>query len=261
MADSTLIIGGGVVGAMIAYYLNKDGHRVTLIDRAKFGGACSHGNCGYVCPSHVLPLTAPGVVWKMGPKAFIKSSPLYIKPRLSPSLWSWMTRFALNCNRTQMLRAGRALQAMLDSSRTLYNDVIRDESLACEWEERGLLFVYATNDHYTGFADTAKLIEDTFGKRYERWTTEETIAREPAIKPNSVAGAWYAPGDAHLRPDRLMSELRRVLTARGVMIQDETDFTGFVREGNRVKAAKTSRGDIVADQFILATCRSSKMIG
>ncbi|HEV7225699.1 MAG TPA: FAD-dependent oxidoreductase, partial [Pirellulales bacterium] len=60
MAGHVLIIGGGVIGAACAHYLLKAGRRVTLIDQGEFGGGCSHGNCGFVCPSHVLPLAGPG---------------------------------------------------------------------------------------------------------------------------------------------------------------------------------------------------------
>jgi D-amino-acid dehydrogenase len=260
MSDSVLIIGGGVVGAMCAHSLSRDGHAVTIIDRGTFGGACSHGNCGYVCPSHVLPLTVPGVLWKMGPKAFSKKSSLYIKPRMSPSLWAWMARFALNCNHKQMIRAGHALAAMLDSSRALYESVIAEESLACEWETRGLLFVYASKGHFEHFAKTANLIEDEFGRRYERWTEEETHTREPAIKRGTVAGSWYAPGDAHLRPDRLMGELRRALCARGVAVIDGAEFKGFVTEGRQAQAARTSNGDIPADRFVVATGAYSPLV-
>ena len=59
MAD-VVVVGGGVIGTACAYYLAKAGRRVTLLDRGRVGGGCSHGNCGYVCPSHVLPLAAPG---------------------------------------------------------------------------------------------------------------------------------------------------------------------------------------------------------
>ena len=57
------VVGGGVVGACCAYYLAKAGHAVTVLDRGAFGSGCSHANCGYVCPSHVLPFATPGAIW------------------------------------------------------------------------------------------------------------------------------------------------------------------------------------------------------
>ena len=62
-AEQVVVVGGGVVGAACAYYLHKAGRAVTLIEQRAFGSGCSHGNCGYVCPSHVLPLAGPGALW------------------------------------------------------------------------------------------------------------------------------------------------------------------------------------------------------
>ena len=57
-----VVIGGGVIGAACAYYLSRSGWQVTIIDKGAFGSGSSHGNCGFVCPSHVLPLAEPGMV-------------------------------------------------------------------------------------------------------------------------------------------------------------------------------------------------------
>ncbi len=59
---SVVIIGGGLIGVASAAYLQQDGWQVTVVDRNTIGGACSFGNCGLVCPSHVLPLTEPAAL-------------------------------------------------------------------------------------------------------------------------------------------------------------------------------------------------------
>ena len=59
-SERVLIVGAGIVGIGCAHYLSKAGFDVTVIDRGTVAGACSHGNCGYISPSHVLPLTEPG---------------------------------------------------------------------------------------------------------------------------------------------------------------------------------------------------------
>ena len=59
-AGHVIVVGGGVIGAACAYYLCRSGWAVTVLDQGGFGKGCSHANCGFVCPSHVLPLAAPG---------------------------------------------------------------------------------------------------------------------------------------------------------------------------------------------------------
>src|ERR1044072_5751728 len=87
------IIGGGVVGLCCAYYLKKEGHDVTVIDKNDITSGCSFGNMGYVSPSHFIPLASPGII-KQGLKWMLSStSPFYIKPRLNFDLLRWGTTF------------------------------------------------------------------------------------------------------------------------------------------------------------------------
>ena len=60
---SAVVIGSGVIGTACAYYLMRAGWQVSLIDRGEFASGSSHANCGFICPSHVLPLAEPGMVF------------------------------------------------------------------------------------------------------------------------------------------------------------------------------------------------------
>src|SRR5947209_5900958 len=99
-----VIVGGGIIGAACAYYLSGDGWEVALLDRGEFGKGCSHGNCGFVCPSHLLPLATPGAVRKTLRAMFARNSAFSIKPRPSWSLFTWLWQFARRCNSHDMMR-------------------------------------------------------------------------------------------------------------------------------------------------------------
>jgi D-amino-acid dehydrogenase len=250
MSKSVVVIGGGVIGAASAYYLNRDGWAVTVVDRGRFGAGCSHGNCGFVCPSHVLPLAVPGAV-RSGLKAlFQRNGPLRIKPRLDPALWSWLLRFARRCNTRDMLAAGRGIQALLNSSRRLYEEILSDESIDCEWDAKGMLFVFQTRPAMEHYAHTDELLKDEFGLAAKR--IDAVAALEPALKPG-LAGGWYYDTDAHLRPDRLMREWRRILEARGVKIEENREVKSIARDGSAARAVVTDQGEIAADTFVVAT--------
>ena len=59
-----LVIGGGVVGVACAYYLNRAGRKVRVLEKGSIGCGSSYGNCGLISPSHALPLPQPGVILK-----------------------------------------------------------------------------------------------------------------------------------------------------------------------------------------------------
>jgi D-amino-acid dehydrogenase len=252
MSGSVLVIGGGVIGAACAHYLERHGFSVTVVDRGTFGGGCSHGNCGYVCPSHVLPLAEPGAISKTLKAMLRPNSPFSIKPRLDLNLWTWLFRFARRCNRTDMLAAGRACHALLHSSLGLYRELMQTEPLDCEWQARGLLFVYQTAMEMDAYAATDKLLREQFDLPAQRYDGAALTALEPALKPG-LAGGWYYEEDAHLRPDKLMSSWRRLLESRGVLVHERCAVKRFIREQGRATAVVTNQGELSADAFVVAT--------
>jgi D-amino-acid dehydrogenase len=246
-----VVIGGGVIGAASAYYLRQSGWDVTVVDKGEFGQGCSHGNCGFVCPSHVLPLAEPGAVWNSFKAIFAKNAPFKIKFRFSPALWSWLFRFARRCNRETMLADAPAIQALLKSSRSLYEELIRTEDFDCEWQTRGLLYVFRTQEALDHYRATDQLLRERFGLQSTYYEGAKLPELEPALLPG-LAGAFHYPGDAHLRPDRLLSSWRKVLEAKGVAIRERCEVRGFVRESGKAVAVDTAGGSIAADAFVVA---------
>jgi D-amino-acid dehydrogenase len=257
-AGKVIVVGGGVIGAACAYYLSRSGWSVEVVDRGAFGAGCSHGNCGFVCPSHVLPLAEPGAVGKTLKALLKKNSPFYIKPRFDPALWRWLWRFTRRCNHDDMMKAGRAIQALLNSSRALYDQLTREEPLDCEWETRGLLFVIQSRQGMDHFAMTDKLLRDVFNMPAERYDDAALLKLEPALKPGA-AGGWLYRGDAHLRPDRLMKSWRSVLESRGVRIREHWELKGIIGE-RRAQAIHTSEGRLEADAFVVAAGALTPML-
>jgi D-amino-acid dehydrogenase len=247
-----IVVGGGVVGAACGYYLGKAGRSVTIIDRAGFGEGCSFANCGYVCPSHVLPLAAPGTLGSSMKTILQKNPPLRIKPSVVLRDPGWFLGFARKCNESDMLAAGVGIQALLNSSRSLYEQILNDERMQCEWEAKGLLFIYRTAEAMEHYAATDKLLSERFGTSAKRLDSQALAALEPALKPG-LAGAYHYEGDAQLRPDRLMKEFRRVLETMGVTIREHSPVTGFLRSEGRVSGVRTKDGELAAEDVVVAT--------
>ena len=246
-----IVIGGGVIGASSAYFLRQAGYRVTLIDKNTLGSECSHGNCGLICPSDALPLASPGAVSSTLKTLFKRHNPLYIKPRFSPRLWLWFVKFALRCNQRHMLQAAEARMPLLESSLHLYQSLIEREQIECEWQKNGLLYVYKDQAAMDSYQATDDFLTKHFSLPARRFDTCALSELEPVVAED-VAGGWYYEEDAHLRPDRLMSEWKRVLQNYDVDVREGTEVFKFKRKGIKATGVLTRDGVIEADKFVLA---------
>ncbi|RMF42444.1 MAG: FAD-dependent oxidoreductase [Planctomycetota bacterium] len=248
------VIGGGIIGLSCAWYLARRGHRVTVLDRGLIGSGCSHGNCGLVCPSHVLPLAEPGMLG-MGLRAlFHPRGPLRISPRPNLRRWHWFWMFARRCNRTDMLESARAIQPLLQSSLAEFQRWVADERLACEWQQKGLLFVYRDQRAWQAYRRTNDLLQLEFGEPAEEVNADEVRELEPALN-DSVCGGWYYAHDTHLRPDLLLTSLRDRLAASGrVLLRENVAVASLDGQDSSCRAIVCADGSRVAvDGVVVAT--------
>ncbi len=253
MSKRVVIVGGGVIGTACAWYLRRSGWDVAVIEKGKVGGGSSSGNCGLVCPSHVLPLAEPGAIGNTLQALFKRNSPFVIRPRLDPALWSWLIQFARRCNRRDMMKAAVGIQALLETSLKLYEGLVEHDGLACEWERRGLLFAYKSREALLSYRETNDLLRDDFHCPAHLLEGDALTDLEPAVRPG-LAGGWYYDDDAHLRPDVLMKSWRSRLEADGVAFHEDQSFKAFAADSKgRASAVVTDRGEFSADTFVVAT--------
>ncbi len=252
MSEQVVVIGGGVIGAMCAWYLSDAGCQVTIVERDRFGAACSHGNCGYVSPSHILPLTRPGQIKLTLKELFKKDSTFAIKPRLNRDCLSWFWKFGRRCNEKHMLESAEGRHVLLQSSKTLYQQLVHEQGIDCEWKEVGILFVFDEEKGFDAYQKTDDMLNSRFGIRATPYDSQKLIEIEPALKPG-LGGAWHYEGDCHLRPDKLMSSLRVKLESRGVQFVEQSEVKKFACENGAAKAIVAGGQTIHADKFVVAT--------
>lgn len=250
MEEEVVIIGGGVVGLAAANALLEAGRAVRVVERSKVGAGASRGNCGLVTPSHALPLTRPGMVRKVLGWMFREDSPIYVRPRLDLEFLAWSIRFAGNCRPGGLMNAIQGRSALLESSRDLYVEWISRDALDCEWEAGGLIEVFATDEGAHAEEETHRILAE-HGVETEILDSKELLEREPALREGMAGGAVY-PRDAQLRPDRLVSELARVVREKGGRIDEGSDVVALEREGGRVRSVVTGSRKYAASHVVLA---------
>ena len=245
------IIGGGVIGLACAHYLALSGRQVTVIDRDKIGSGSSHGNCGLLYYSDVIPLCAPGAVSHELFRAICGTSPLYIKPEPDLARFLWLAKFAVHCRHTHKSRAARDKFALLQYASRLFKDLFSTVDLSCDRESVGVLSVFRSSQNWKGYAATSRFVEK-FTPGYKRLTAAQALALEPALK-NDIAGAWHNTGDEHIRPDALMTSWKNHLASLGVNFLEFCEVSGMSSKGKKIQSLQTSQGEINTHAVVLAT--------
>lgn len=253
------ILGGGIIGLSSAYYLNREGHSVTIIDQSDLSDGCSHGNAGMIVPSHFVPLAAPGMISKGLRWMFDSTSPFYVKPRFDKELIKWGYHFYRSATKEHVQKSAPALMEISLLSKSLYREWKQQLPFDFGYDERGLLMLYQTKETEHEEAETAKMARK-YGIEAHILSSSEVQKLEPYVKVNS-RGAVYFPGDAHLIPQKLVSHLLNYLKDNGVQFQSATSILDFITENQKIKIIKTDKGEFSFDEVVMALGSWSGKIG
>jgi D-amino-acid dehydrogenase len=256
--SEVLVVGAGVVGCFAAKHLVEQGCQVTLVERATVGSGASFGNCGFVCPSHVHPLCAPGAIANALKTLARFGGALSISPRFDPPLWDWLWRFARHCNAAHFHHASAARHALLQSSREQYRQLASEHADALRWQTRGLLNVYRSVRDFEAFHHHAEQLRSEFGVEVRDHPGDSVCELVPELR-GDLAGGWHFPQDAHLSPADCLSRLRGELEAAGVRIQEHSTVVELHADGHGLQSVEVTREGsprrqrLTADTFVFAT--------
>ncbi|WP_341216570.1 FAD-dependent oxidoreductase [uncultured Wocania sp.] len=250
MSKKIIIIGGGIIGLCSAYYLQKEGHQVTIVDQSNLDSGASYVNAGYLSPSHIIPLSAPGVMKKGLKWMFNKSSPLYIKPRLDLDFLRWTLAFNKSCNAKHVKKAIPTIKAISLLSQDLYNDIKRNENFSFHYENKGLLMLCQTDKALAGEIKTANLAKQE-GLDAKVINLNELKQLEPNVALNAKGAILYKC-DSHTTPHEFMSDMKMYLKNNGVIFYTNEKVENIEVENQKISAIKTNKQVLKADEFVLA---------
>ena len=244
------IIGGGVIGVCSAYYLVQKGAQVVLIEKGEIASGCSYGNGGLIVPSHAVPLASPGALGDGLRWLLDAESPFYIKPRLDPSLFNWLVHFVLASRPQVMLQSLAVLRDLLFASADLYKELAATAGFDFGYEGNGSLWVCLSEHSLEREQEEVRLFE-RFNIPVQVMAQSEVHALEPALRPEVIGGVFY-PNDGHIDPARFVMGLADKARELGVEICMQTEVMGLETPNEGITGIRTTRGDIQADQVLLA---------
>lgn len=245
-----VVIGGGVIGLCSAYYLVKEGHQVIVVDQSSMDYGASYVNAGYLTPSHLIPLAAPGAM-KQGLKSmFNPTSPLFIKPRLNRSFLEWAWAFNKSCSPTNVERSIKVIKDINLLSADLFSKIKSSEGFTFQLENKGLLMLCLTEKKLEKELQIAQ-IASAEGLEVKQLSLSELKTIEPNVAVNAV-GAIHYKCDWHTTPHEFMKELYSWLEAKGVIFYKNEQVVDLQVSEGKIKEIITQNDRFTADEFVLA---------
>jgi D-amino-acid dehydrogenase len=249
-----LVLGGGVVGTSCAYYLTRAGHEVTIVDRQPQPALeTSFANGGQVSWSAATPWAAPDVPLTALKWLFRRHSPLVLRPRFDPAMWTWLARMLANCrehrflaNKERMLRLARYSHECLKQLRV-------ETGIHYDEQARGTLWLARTARDLDKSVRDARLL-DRLGIPYRVLDRAGCVTQEPALARvrEKIEGGIHFPGDESGDCRAFTLALAAHAEAAGARFEGDTTVRALAAEGGRIVHVATNRGKRRADAYVLA---------
>ncbi len=249
-----VVLGAGVIGVASAWYLARQGHEVTVIDRQN-GPALetSFANAGEVSPGYSAPWAAPGIPMKALKWMFQTHAPLVIQPKLDLQRVDWIWRMLSNCTTAAYKTNKSRMVRLAEYSRDQLIALRAETGLAYDQRSKGTLQLFRTERQVDAAGkDIAVLKAD--GVPFEVLDRAGCLAAEPGLAgaADRIAGGLRLPGDETGDCFKFTQGLATKAEGLGVTFRWGVAIDRLIGRGGIVTGVMTSEGLLTADAFVLA---------
>ncbi len=248
------VLGSGVIGTTIAFYLARDGHQVTVLDRQP-GPALetSFANAGEVSPGYSSPWAGPGVPVKAVKWMLMTHSPLVIWPLLDGAMWRWGWSMLTNCTeRAYRLNKSRMVP-IAEYSRDCLKQLRGDTGIVYDERTQGTLQLFRTQKQLDGIAKDIEILKD-YRVPYEVLDRAGFCRVEPALAhtQQKFVGALRLPNDETGDCYKFTQRIAALAQEASASFSFNTPIEAFEAERGRISGVRTAAGLFRADSYVCA---------
>ncbi len=249
MAEDIIVIGAGIVGVSAALWLQRDGHRVRLLDREGPAAGTSWGNGGILASGSVVPVTVPGL-WRKAPgMLFSRAQPLFVKWSYLPRLAPFLLRYMRHADAASVERISTALSELLHDAPEQHMALARGTPAEA---------FLSPADYVYGYRDKAAFLADRFGwdvrrrrgVRSEEMDGAAMAAHDPALAGCFGYGVRLTGHGQVTDPGAYVQALACEFESRGGEIL-RAELHDVELESGLCTGIATSAGHLNADRYVL----------
>lgn len=248
------VLGSGVIGVTSAWYLMKAGHTVTVIDRQPGpANETSFANAGQISPGYSSPWAGPDVPLKAIKWLMMEHAPLIIRPNADPAMYAWLFAMLRNCTSSRYAVNKARMVRLAEYSRDLLMALRQETGITYDARSRGTLQLFRTQAQLDAIGKDIEVLR-AGGVPFEVLDRAGCINAEPGLAHSSdpFVGGLRLPNDETGDCFKFTTALAEMAAAGGVTFQYDTDILNIQMGGGRITKVQTSRGDVVADAYVVA---------
>ncbi len=228
-----IVLGAGIIGTASAWFLQKAGHEVTVIDRQP-GPALetSFANGGQISVSHAEPWANPTAPLKVLKWLGREDAPLLFRPRADWLQWRWGMAFLRECTPARTAHNIRQIVALAEYSRQTLQAVRSETGISYDCETRGILHFYADEEEFRQSLPAAQLMRD-LGCPRQTISADEVVRIEPALRAirQKIVGGDFTQTDESGDVYQFTTGLAKKSTEAGIDFRFNTLVTRLITEG------------------------------
>ncbi|HZW13374.1 MAG TPA: D-amino acid dehydrogenase [Noviherbaspirillum sp.] len=236
-----IVLGSGIIGTASAWFLNKAGHDVTVVDRQPgVAQETSFANGCQISVSHAEPWANPSAPRKVLKWLGREDAPLLFRLRPEWLQWKWGMQFLRECAPARTASNIRQIVAIAEYSRQTLQAVRAETGIEYDQLSRGILHFYTDPKEFEHALAAAKLMRE-FGCPRESIGPDEVVQIEPALATirDKIIGGDFTATDESGDIYKFTTGLAKKASTAGVEFRFNTMVTRLLSEGSGAAARIT----------------------
>lgn len=248
-----LVLGAGVTGVTSAYYLAKQGHSVTVIDRLDAPAMeTSFANAGQVSFGYSSPWAAPGIPLKAAKWLVSEHPPFSFRPDGSLFQLKWMLQMWANCTAPKYKINKERMVRISSYSRQCLAELRAETNIQYESRQQGTLQLFRSQKQMDASAADVRILEE-MGVPFELLQRDALHKAEPALElvKDKLVGGLRIPEDETGDCFIFSTKLAEMAKELGVEFKLNESIQQIQRQGDTITGVISNNQLITADAYLV----------
>ena len=184
------VVGAGIIGICSAYFLNKSGFKVTLIDKNEPGSMTSYGHACTFADYACIPVNSPDLFREIPSMLLRSDGPLAVDFLYTIKNLSWVLKFLQNCTTEKVQYISNSLGNLLNNASTSYDEIFADVDVSQYIKNEEALYLFENENEFLKASITNKIREKN-GVKIKTLSKNEILELEPNLAPVFFNGQLF----------------------------------------------------------------------